>query len=274
MTNLKQPQLIQVISPRAKKGSTQNLIACLLKLKKQYGASCLKLSTEDAAMSFEQIRFWTELAGEILPVMVKIGGPNARNDIKQLLSLNIDGLIAPMVESAYGLENFLAAVRDFTTPMQIERLVKQINIETVTAVEQLDAILASPVAELLDEITIGCSDLSQSLKKDRMDAEVQKMVREAVARIKAKNIKVSVGGGISPDTIDAILQDVQPHQFNTRVVTFSVEPEKSYRRAVAETLDFELQMLEHDLKKGFISLDEEKFRARQLRERLSEFRPD
>jgi hypothetical protein len=274
MTNLKHPQVIKVISPQAKKGSTQNLIACLLNLKNQFGASCLKLSTEDAAMSFEQIRFWTELTQGVLPVMVKIGGPNARNDIKQLLALNIDGLIAPMVESAYGLENFLAAVRDFTTPMQMQRLVKQINIETVTAVEQLDAILASPEADLLDEITIGCSDLSQSLKKDRMDVEVKKMVREAVARIKARNIKVSVGGGISPDTIDAILHDVQPHQFNTRVVTFSVESGKSYRTAVAETLDFEMQMLEHDLKKGFISLDEEKFRARQLRKRLSEVHPD
>ncbi len=272
MMNNKQPQLIKVISPSIK-DSAKNLILSLRNLKNQYGASCLKLSTEDAAMSFEQIRFWTELVDGVLPVMVKIGGPNARNDIKQLLALNIDGLIAPMVESAYGLENFLAAVRDFTTPMQMQRLVKQINIETVTAVEQLDAILAVPEADLLDEITIGCSDLSQSLKKDRMDAEVQSLVREAVARIKARNIKVSVGGGIAPDTIDAILQDIQPHQFNTRVVTFSVRPGQSYRRAVTETLDFELQMLEHDLKKGFISLDEEKFRARQLRKRLAEFRP-
>ena len=272
--NIKQPQLIQVISPRAKKGSTQNLIECLLRLKNQFGASCLKLSTEDAAMSFEQIRFWTQLAQGVLPVMVKIGGPNARNDIKQLLSLNIDGLIAPMVESVYGLENFLAAVRDFTTPMQMQRLVKQINIETVTAVEQLDAILASPEADLLDEITIGCSDLSQSLKKDRMDPEVQRLVREAVGRIKANNIKVSVGGGIAPDTIDAILLDIHPHQFNTRVVTFSVQPGKSYQTAVTETLEFELRMLENDLKKGFISLDEEKFRSRQLRKRLADFLPD
>jgi HpcH/HpaI aldolase/citrate lyase family len=269
----KQPQLIKVISPRVK-DSANNLIQSLRNLKNRYCASCLKLSTEDAAMSYDQIRFWTELAKGVLPVMVKIGGPNARNDIKQLIALNIDGLIAPMVESTYGLENFLAAVRDLTTPMQMQRLVKQINIETATAVDQLDAILAVPEADLLNEITIGCSDLSQSLKKDRMDPEVQSLVRSAVARIKARNIKVSVGGGIAPDTIDGILQDVQPHQFNTRVVTFSVQAGQSYQTAVAETLDFELQMLEHDLKKGFISLDEEKFRSRQLRKRLAEFRSD
>ena len=263
------PQILKVF-PGRKKDIGLELIQSLSSLKDDFGASCLKLSTEDAGMSFEQIHFWTELADGVLPVMVKIGGPNARNDIKQLLSMNIDGLIAPMVESAYGLENFLAAIRDFTTPMQMQRLVKQINIETATAVEKLDDILAAPEAALLDEITIGCSDLSQSLKKDRLDPVVQVVVREAVAKIKAKNINVSVGGGIAPDTIDDILDDIRPHQFNTRMVTFSVQPGQSYCAAVAQTLYFELKMLEHDLKKGFISLDEEKFRARQLRTRLAD----
>lgn len=267
------PQVLKVI-PRHKKNDGLELVQSMRTLKNEFGATCLKLSTEDAAMSFEQIRFWTQLADGILPVMVKIGGPNARNDIKQLLSMNIDGLIAPMVESVYGLENFLSAVRDFTTPMQMQRLVKQINIETVTAVEKLDDILASPEAAFLDEITIGCSDLSQSLKKNRMDPIVQSLVRQAVSKIKAKKINVSVGGGIAPDTIDEILSDIQPHQFNTRMVTFSVDPQRSYRTAVAETLHFELKILEHDLNKGFISRDEEKFRARQLRTRLADLPMD
>ena len=94
----------------------QGLRSALLQLKNQFGACGLKLSTEDAAMSIEQIGYWAEV--DILPATVKIGGPNARNDIKQLLPMNIDGLIAPMVESPYGLENFISAVRDFTTPMQ------------------------------------------------------------------------------------------------------------------------------------------------------------
>ena len=132
----------------------QGLRSALLQLKNQFGACGLKLSTEDAAMSIEQIGYWAEV--DILPATVKIGGPNARNDIKQLLPMNIDGLIAPMVESPYGLENFISAVRDFTTPMQFERLKKQINIETETAVRQLDSILLDPEAKYIDEITIGC----------------------------------------------------------------------------------------------------------------------
>ena len=63
-------------------------------MKNDFGACGLKLSTEDAAMTIDQIKFWADIS--LLPVVVKIGGPNARNDIKQLVSLNIDGLIVQL----------------------------------------------------------------------------------------------------------------------------------------------------------------------------------
>ena len=152
------------IMPVKKTESFQVTLARSLRhLKNDFSACGLKLSTEDAAMTIDQINFWANAS--LLPAIVKIGGPNARNDIKQLVPLNIDGLIAPMVESPYGLENFISAVRDFTTPMQFERLNKHINIETVTAVKQLDDILNAPEAKYLDEIAIGCSDFFSSLKK-------------------------------------------------------------------------------------------------------------
>ncbi|MBT5029337.1 MAG: hypothetical protein HOL15_04715 [Nitrospinaceae bacterium] len=246
----------------------QNLRSELLLLKKQFGACGLKLSTEDAAMSLEQIAFWAESAGNALPAMVKIGGPNARNDIKQLLPMHIDGLIAPMVESPYGLENFIAAVRDFTTPMQFERLKKQINIETETAVRQLDSILSAPEAKYIDEITIGCSDLSESMKQPRWDASFMALVVQVVKKIQKNNISVSVGGGITPDTIEGLLEQVRPDKFNTRVITFKVEPDRDYRLAVQSALRFEILMLEHDSCHNFISRDEEKFRIKELKKRL------
>ena len=122
-----------------KGGSAKARLATALhKLKDEFSASSLKLSTEDAAMSFEQIQFWVEVSSGILPVIVKIGGPNARNDIKQLMAIKVDGFIAPMVESSFGLKNFMEALSDYTTPIQFEGLDKHINIETVTAMENLN----------------------------------------------------------------------------------------------------------------------------------------
>ena len=255
------------IMPVKKAESFQVTLARSLRhLKNDFSACGLKLSTEDAAMTIDQIKFWT--GASLLPAIVKIGGPNARNDIKQLVPLNIEGLIAPMVESPYGLENFIAAVRDFTTPMRFGRLNKHINIETVTAIKQLDDILNSPEAKFLDEITIGCSDLSGSMKRSGVDRTVLNRVVRAVKKIQSKKLPVSVGGGIQPETIDGFLEKVRPDKFNTRVVTFDVVPGQKYGQAVAEALKFEILMLEHDAGMGFITRDEEKFRIKELKKRL------
>ena len=231
--------------PMKKAVSFQTTLArSLSKLKTEYDACELKLSTEDAGMTIHQIKFWAEFS--LLPVVVKIGGPNARNDIKQLVPLKIEGLIAPMVESPYGLENFITAVKDFATHKQFEKLSRHINIETVTAVKQLDSILNIPEAEFLDEITIGCSDLSNSLKKPVIDRALLNRVARVVKKVQLKKIPVSVGGGIQPGTIDGFLKKVQPDKFNTRVVTFNASPARKYEQAVAEALRFEILMLEHD----------------------------
>ena len=253
--------------PMKKVVSFQTTLArSLRKLKTEYDACGLKLSTEDAGMTIPQIKFWAEFS--LLPVVVKIGGPNARNDIKQLVPLKIEGLIAPMVESPYGLENFITAVKDFATHKQFEKLSRHINIETVTAVKQLDSILNIPEAEFLDEITIGCSDLSNSLKKPAIDRALLNRVTRVVKKVQLKKIPVSVGGGIQPGTIDGFLKKVQPDKFNTRVVTFNASPARKYEQAVAEALRFEILMLEHDASQGFITRDEEKFRIQELKKRL------
>ena len=76
---------LKVVPVKPKK----DLLSSLRHLKNQFGACGLKLSTEDAAMSIEQIGYWAEFSNNILSTVVKIGGPNARNDIKQLSLIHI-----------------------------------------------------------------------------------------------------------------------------------------------------------------------------------------
>ena len=140
------------IVPEGKGDFQPVILQTLRRMKIQFGVCGLKLSTEDAAMSLDQIAYWNRLCQGLLPVVVKIGGPNARNDIHQMMELNVHGLIAPMVESAFGLENYIEALRDYTTSIRFKTLEKHINIETATAVDQLDSILESPSIEHIDEI--------------------------------------------------------------------------------------------------------------------------
>lgn len=240
----------------------------LRRMQTRFGVSGLKLSTEDAGMSLEQIRYWSALCKGIVPVIVKIGGPNARNDIRQLLKMKIAGLIAPMVESEYGLINFIEAVQDYTNPMQFEAVEKHINIETVVALRQLSSILKSSAIKHIDEITIGRKDLSRSLNIAVDDPGLIHRVQKVVSRIKKQGIKISVGGGITPETIDDQIRDICPDKFNTRLVTFDVNTGQSYRSAVREALQFEIMSLKNDAAQGFISMEEEKFRIKELNKRL------
>ncbi len=243
-------------------------LAILSRLKEEHGASALKLSTEDAGMGFDQIEFWVQRCKNLLPIIVKIGGPNARNDIRELMGRGVDGLIAPMVESPYGLENFIEALSEQLTPSQYKSVKKHINIETIVSTEQLNAILAMPESGELDEITIGCSDLSSSMKRKVTDLEVTELVSVCAEKIRTHGICVSIGGGITPSNIGDRLELLKPSHFNTRVVTFANQPGVSFGPAVRLALEFELEMLALDRAEGFVSAEEEDSRAAELKKRL------
>ncbi len=121
--------------------SEQKTSLLLRELKEEYGASGLKLSTEDAGMSFDQIAYWAQIASPVLPVFVKIGGPEARNDMKKISALkDISGVIAPMVESSYSLQKYISSFKEIFE--RFEDLSKHIKIETITAYENLSKIFS------------------------------------------------------------------------------------------------------------------------------------
>ena len=108
------------------------------------------------------------------------------------------------------------------------------------------------------------------MKKPVSHPSVLEAVKRATAMIQSRNITSSVGGSINPNSIDTLIREVRPQKFNTRIVTFEVHVGRSYRSAVKEAIEFEILMLNNDSRKGFISADEEKFRVKQLKSRLSQ----
>jgi len=124
-------------------------------LKHKHGCIAVKLGTEVEDCSFEYIEWVNRLVSGLLPVVVKIGGPEARNDIRQLSRIGVGGLIAPMVESPYGLVKYVAALRDIIEPRQRQKMIKGINAETVNCYRRIDEILAMPEAKELNQVTVS-----------------------------------------------------------------------------------------------------------------------
>ncbi len=246
----------------------QKVNLLLRELKEEYGASGLKLSTEDAGMSFEQIAYWAQIASPALPVFVKIGGPEARNDMKKISALkNISGIIAPMVESSYSLQKYISSLKE--TFERFEDRSKHINIETITAFENLSQIFSIPEINFIDEITIGRGDLSRSVSKKVDDPEVDNMCKIIIEAAQRKNIKVSIGGAVNPKNAERVFKQIEPDKINTRSVVFSRGCSLNVERSILKALEYEILMLKEDLRLGFISKNEATDRIEKLKKRMT-----
>ncbi|HNW92213.1 MAG TPA: aldolase/citrate lyase family protein [bacterium] len=245
----------------------QALYRHLEMLQRQFGCSSLKLSTEDAGNSFAQIAVYARAFGRRIPLEVKIGGPEARNDLNHLAPLAIRAVIVPMVESPYALEKFIETMRRSMPARRYRQLRRRLNLETITAARQLPAIMATPAFREVDQATIGRNDLSRSLGRQPGDPQVWQLTRKLVRALQTHGLPVSVGGGITPRQADELIRRVRPAYLNTRSVAFRVTPRFAAPAAISAALEFEAELLAFDAARGFITRREAAVRAAVLRDR-------
>lgn len=217
----------------------------LVLLREECGATSLKVSTEDAGMGYGEIRTVHRLFHDILPIQAKIGGPEARQDMRTVVDVGCRAVVAPMIESAYSLQKFIESLREELGEKLYGFVGKQINIETETACRNLDKIFALPEISELDQITVGRTDLCRSLGKDPNHPEVMRRVSEVVFAAKERGIQVSIGGRVTPKDAVRLMEVCAPTRLNTRDVGFDPEACGDLEDAVRRILDFELVVLEH-----------------------------
>lgn len=210
------------------------------------GVCVMKLSTEDAGMPFEDIRERHRLFGDLLPIQLKIGGPEARNDIRTGVTIGCRALIAPMVESPYSLENFITACREVLGEKKYEFIDKQINIETIQAAENIDEILGTEFGEELAQITIGRHDLCRSMDKKPNHPKVLEITEKIVDSAHEHGISTSVGGRITPGDAALITEEIEPKKINTRELGFRVQNKEHSREIVTSILNLEIELLKHE----------------------------
>ncbi len=217
----------------------------LMELRESYGATSLKVSTEDAGMSYDEIRTVHRLFHDILPIQAKIGGPEARQDMRVVADIGCRAVVAPMIESSYSLRKFIESLKEELGEKLYAFIGKQINIETETAFRNLDKIFAQPEISELDQITIGRTDLCRSLGRDPNHHEVLRRVGEAVMAAKEKKIPVSIGGRVTPKDAVRLMEVCAPTLLNTREVGFDPGRSNDVEETVRRIVDFEISVLEH-----------------------------
>ena len=205
----------------------------------------IKGGTEIEDMSHQELYFLREITEDILPLKIKIGGVEARNDIRFCLKNKIDTILAPMVESGYALKIFIQSVDSIYKDLPHQKSYfpkKAINIETIMAIKNFEEIIKQEEFKHISQVTIGRSDLSSSLDKDVMSKLVFQKTKLLLKRLHSLKKITSIGGDISIFNVPLLVKEIKPIQWNTRhiVIENSQDFQKNAYSFIQKILSFEM----------------------------------
>ena len=115
----------------------------------------IKTSFEDEGALFNETVRLKEICNQAkTKLTLKIGGPEAIRDIKDSLIIGVKGLVAPMVESAFGLKKFIQSTKTYISEDTLPSIQLNINVETITAVSNVQKMLNLSEANDLYGVTL------------------------------------------------------------------------------------------------------------------------
>lgn len=135
-----------------------------------------------------------------LPYLVKIGGCEAKADLRFLMQVGVRRIVAPMIESPFAMRKYMEMVPDGA----FEHL--GVTIETIDAVRRIDDILDAGVK--LTEVTVGRSDLNASYNGPGVDSdETIAMVKTVAIAAKQRRLHTTIGGSVGAATAKRLAAD-------------------------------------------------------------------
>ena len=180
----------------------KKLIKKLKYLNTNFNVTGVKQSFEDEGAILQDVvlmRRVTELCG--LPMVVKIGGCEAKTDINNCVNMSVNGIVAPMIETEFSLQKFTESIS------HIKDINFYVNIESKSGYENIDNILDTPSSKLLTGVVVGRSDFTKSYGYGKQDVD-SSFISEKVMDIFTKTKKYGyinlMGGNISINSVDFI----------------------------------------------------------------------
>ena len=230
----------------------QKIAGQLSLLKKRFGLSAVKAEFESEGSTFRDlVRLRRLTAQQNIPLFLKIGGVEGLRDLKDALDLGVDGLIAPMVESPFGVVKFISAV---DAVFGQKNIFKSINIETRGAIDQIDKILEVARGKI-DNITIGRTDLSRSYFDSTIHPDssfIFDLIENLSLKIHSSGLTLTIGGSITADSIQLFKQcrnrlGNRIASIETRKIILPCDEILGKEAVLKESLYFEELYLRHKL---------------------------
>ncbi len=248
----------------------------LHEMKEEYSLSGIKLSFEDEWLNMDQAQTISSIAYKAgVDVSMKIGGAEAKRDIRDARILWVHKVVAPMVESEYALKKFMNAVSKIYVEDEMNDTDFLVNIETITWFKAAKSMLSSSQAQNLSGVILGRSDFVGSMWKDKSfvnSDEMFQIASELASICKQANKKFFVGGNVNAESINFFrdLKKIHLSGLETRNIIFKsdVLNLENVENAISQALSFELLLLEVKDKIYETMINEDYRRMEDIRSRF------
>ena len=218
------------------------------------GVVGIKQSFEDEGVILEDVIKIKRLCDSLnLQINIKIGGCEAISDLNNSMMMGVSGIVAPMIESEFALSKFIESIISNTNELDRSSTDFFINIESKTAIENLDKILSSPSSKLLKGIVVGRSDLTKSYgygKQQVTSKEICKVVKNTFIEAKSYNLKTIMGGNLGHSSIlfiEELVAEKLLDKIETRnvIIDLSKSGTKNMDELIKNALLFESQWMQY-----------------------------
>ena len=247
----------------------------------KYGWIAVKAEFEAEGTRLDELLRLVEIARRAdLKVAVKIGGCEALMDLFQAKQIGADYVVGPMIETAYALTKYAAAVNKAYSEDDLSDTDFLWNVETTTGFSNLPGMLKVAASnQCLAGIVFGRSDYCGSLGLDSNEINSVRVTSDVVTTAKScvrEDLDLVVGGGVSIDSLTALRQIQNSHltRFETRKVVMSASALDlpSIEEGLLAALQFELKWLtnKRNYYNAIFSEDEKRFNTLRSRWGISD----
>jgi len=238
----------------------------------------IKTSFEDEGALLNEVIRLKQICNQAkTKINLKIGGPEAIRDIKDSQIIGVKGLVAPMIESAFGLKKFVQSAKNYIPKDSLSSIQLSVNIETITAANNVSEILGIEEVQELYGITVGRVDLVSSMNKDRKHVdseEIYKITKNIFLKTKEKGLKACLGGAISVDSLNFLKKlnsEGVLDKFETRYIMFDPSITlKNLSRALskAQIFEYEWLMCKHEMHS--LAANQDLNRIKMIQDRINQ----
>lgn len=253
-------------------------VSILTDLIENHGMVGIKTSFEDEGATLNETIRLKEVCNQAgTKLTLKIGGPEAIRDIKDSTLIGVKGLVAPMIESEFGLVKFIQSANKHISNDLLATTNLYINVETITATQNAKSMMESKYASELHGVTIGRVDLVSSMNKDRdyVDSDdIYKITSDTFKLVKDAGLKCCIGGAVSVNS-ETFLKKLNSNglldKFETRYVMF--DPTITLRNitvALSKAQLFEYEWLSNKREQYQLSANQDLDRLEMIEKRYNQ----